>query len=131
VTRVLVTGSQTFTDESRILEVLSEYAVPGAVLVSGHCPRGADYFAERIWEEVFHLEVEKHPARWNEHGKSAGFVRNQEMVDAGADVCLAFIDYCRRRTCTKPKPHYSHGTAHCARRAEIAGIPVRRFRRST
>jgi hypothetical protein len=54
---------------------------------------------------------EPYPADWS-FGKSGGPVRNQKMVDAGADVCLAF-----------PLPD-STGTVDCMERARIAGIPT-------
>lgn len=56
--------------------------------------------------------VERHPAEWDKHGKAAGPIRNQKMVDLGATVCLAF-----------PLPG-SRGTAHCMSAARKASIPV-------
>lgn len=126
--RILVTGSRTWSDRAKVLEVLSEYAAPGAILVSGRCPRGLDHIAETIWTEHFGLEVEPHEADWDTYGKQAGFVRNQEMVDSNPDVTLAFLDHCVDRKCKRQPGHDSHGTSHTARRSEVAGIPVRRFR---
>lgn len=93
--RILVTGSRDWTNDYAV-----QYQLVGAwqargepsevVLVSGACPTGADRMAEDValargWR------VERHPADWDKHGKRAGFLRNQEMVDLGAEVCLAFI----------------------------------------
>lgn len=50
-------------------------------------------------------------ADWNEHGRAAGPLRNQAMVDSGADYFLAF------------QYNGSSGTADCIRRAYAAGIP--------
>jgi hypothetical protein len=66
------------------------------------------------------------------HGSSycpqAGHRRNQAMVDTGPAVCLAFIAPCDSATCRKPKPHDSHGVAHCMAAARTAGVPVREVR---
>lgn len=67
--------------------------------------------ARDIARNVFWLTEEPHPADWS-WGNGAGMHRNQEMVDLGADVCLAFI---------RGK---SSGTRDCADKAAKAGIPV-------
>jgi hypothetical protein len=57
--------------------------------------------------------VEPHPADWKRFGrKRAGIIRNAQMVQAGADQCLAFIR------------NYSHGATHCSQLAVKAHIPT-------
>jgi hypothetical protein len=81
--------------------------------VHGRAP-GADQIADRA-ALGYGCRTEVHPADWGAYGGSAGPRRNAEMVAAGADLCLAFI---RNR---------SRGASGCARLAEKAGIPVRRY----
>jgi hypothetical protein len=109
--RVLVTGSRTWTDTTVLRDALTQawQQYPGAVLVSGACPRGADRLAEQCWAR-WGGRVERWPADWHRHGRAAGYRRNRDMVHAGADLCLAFI---RAR---------SPGATHCATAAQRAGI---------
>jgi hypothetical protein len=74
--------------------------------------------------------VEPYRADWYPDGafdRTAAFRRNQRMVDSGADVCIALLRECRKPGCKRDRPHWTHGTADCIRRAERAGIPVRRY----
>jgi len=82
------------------------------VIIHGGCPTGADAHAAQ-WAFDFDVREEVYPANWEMYGKAAGLFRNQQMVDAGADVCLAF-----------PLGE-SRGTRDCVRRAVEAGIPVK------
>lgn len=114
--RILITGSRRWTDRYRI-ETALRSATAGrnsheVTVVHGECPYGgADIIAAAIADRIGYV-VEPHPASWKVHGKAAGPIRNQEMVDLGADVCLAF-------------PHAdSRGTWDCVKRADAAGIPV-------
>ncbi len=110
--RVLVTGSRTWTDRATIKKVLSELP-PQCTIIHGGCETGADRIADEVAKELG-LRTEVHPARWDEEGRGAGPLRNQRMVDEGADFCLAF---------RQPGP--SRGTDDCVRRAKAAGIEVR------
>jgi len=146
--RILVTGSRDWDDGSVIHEALWEqvlYLAPGlrepTTLVSGACPTGADRIAEMI-ADSYGLIVERHPAKWRKknvwgeevYDGAAGFKRNKEMVDLGADICLAFIKTCNKPECQilvgdqfMAPDHGSHGASHTADLAEKAGIPVKRF----
>lgn len=121
--RVLVTGSRDWkrihTVFAALDTVLAEQPNQDIVIVQGACPTGADRLAF-LWAaaerpEKTRISTESHPADWAEHGRAAGPIRNKLMVNAGADVCLAFIR------------NGSRGASHTAQLAEAAGIPVRRW----
>lgn len=139
--RILVTGSRDWPDDYAVDDTLSDVEQqrddPGApfVVVHGACPTGADAYAAR-WVEGWrgypveggeYVTEEPHPADWDTHGRAAGFRRNAEMVNLGADLCLAFISDCTSPRCIRSDPHPSHGATHTADLAEKAGIPTRRF----
>lgn len=73
--------------------------------------RGADRMCAQ-WAEENGWAVESYPAQWEEYGRSAGYIRNQKMVDSGADLCVAF-----------PLGD-SFGTRNCIKIAKKAGIPT-------
>ncbi len=113
--RILVTGSRHWSDPGVIADAIDmALALLGRpeqwTLVHGACPTGADEMADTVAAFIGNDNVERHPARWDAEGKAAGPLRNQRMVDLGADICLAF--------------HLpgSRGTDDCIRRAQRAGI---------
>lgn len=134
--RVLITGSRSWTDQKMVWgaldyihgQFLEAHPTDGEelIVVHGDCPKGADTLAAqwvaRRRTAGARVSEERHPADWS-RGKNAGFVRNQKMVDLGADLCLTFIDQCMNPRC-KPWPHGTHGSVHCATVAATAGIPV-------
>lgn len=109
--RVLVTGSREWADCYTIYRALQRLSEKHSIIVvHGDCPTGADHLAERAARKLG-VPTERHPADWS-LGKKAGPLRNQKMVDLGADLCLAF-----------PLPG-SRGTLDCMRRAKAAGIKI-------
>lgn len=116
--RILITGSREFTDvvtmHAAISAAVDEFG-SNAIIVHG-AARGADQLAD-VLAETHGLTVERWLAAWELHGHRAGHIRNQAMVDKGADVCLAF----------RVEGLPCNGTRDCASRAARAGIPVQWF----
>lgn len=116
--RILITGSRDWTDYQTIFDAIQEQQVnyeKDTVLISGNCPTGADHMAEKV-AETLGIRIEYHPADWKQYGKRAGFIRNKEMVDLGATVCLAFIK------------NNSKGATMTAKLAAKAEIPMLVYR---
>lgn len=123
--RLLITGSRNWTNLTiltRTLDLLTQ-GKEDVVIVHG-AAKGADLMAAR-WAEANHLRVEAHPVtkdEWDTNPRSAGILRNVRMVNLGAECCAAFAMPCTRVRCNRPEPHVSHGTEHCLRAAQHAGI---------
>lgn len=139
--RLLVTGSRTWTNQVLVVQALWDavvelrkcprHGIPDCSPILNGCTHnpnlpvtlvhggaeGADAIAHTVWgtnqhpEEVHLIE----PTEWEEHGKRAGYLRNKRMVDAGADLCVAFIK------------NQSRGATMTAAMAENAGIPTWRI----
>jgi hypothetical protein len=113
--RVIVSGGRDWRDVATIRERLKQLPT-NTVLVHGACPfGGADRIADDLSWALFQRPAERHPpAVKPRHPGFAGECkkRNQEMVDRGADLVLAF-----------PTPA-SRGTWDLVNRAKRAGIPV-------
>ncbi len=74
---------------------------------------GMAYGADQLplyWEHLSNVTVEKYPAKWDEHGRGAGHIRNQQMLDTGIDLVIAFKG--------------GVGTADMVRRAKKANVEV-------
>jgi hypothetical protein len=107
--RVLVCGDRNWTDKQKIKDRLSQLP-QWAIIVEGEA-RGADSLARECAEELG-MEIEAYPANWKKYGKAAGPVRNQQMLDSGIDLVIAFHPYITS----------SKGTKDMVRRAKLARI---------
>lgn len=88
------------------------------VLIEGEA-RGADTLARKAGE-LLGYSILPFPAKWGEHGKAAGPIRNQQMLDEGhPDVVFCFHDDLEN----------SKGTGHMAKAAKKAGVPVYNIRK--
>lgn len=112
--KILVTGSRNLASAMTVVEYLDHYKdlYPDMRLVVGDCPTGADQFA-REWARSNDVPVSVVVADWKTHGKAAGPLRNQRMVDTHKpDHLLAFFQ----------EGEANRGTRDCVRRAQAAGI---------
>lgn len=98
--RIIVAGSRDFDDYSLLKLTLKEYIngldiadLSQVVIISG-AARGADTLGEYFTYD-YQIAVRRFPAKWDELGKRAGWVRNAEMAKYAAEkhgVLFAFWD---------------------------------------
>lgn len=86
---IAVVGSRSFNDYSKVKSILDKFLKHGIKLVSGGAA-GADTLAERYAKEN-DLEITVLKPEWNKYGKRAGFMRNEDIIDA-CDIVVAFWD---------------------------------------
>lgn len=116
MTRVIVCGGRDYADMAQLSETLGNLKRDGLTIIEGGA-RGADAMA-RTWALVNGVRHETFAANWRAHGKAAGPIRNQRMLDEGEpDLLIAFAG--------------GSGTADMVRRAGRAGlttiiVPARR-----
>lgn len=114
--RVLVCGGRDYADIETLYRELDRIHVrtPITCIIEGGAS-GADYLASR-WSAKNDLsEHARYKADWTLHGKAAGPIRNQRMLDEGKpDLVVAFSG--------------GRGTADMVRRARTAGVKVREQR---
>ena len=112
--KLLITGSRDWTEYGVILEAIRN---SGCTIVIRGNARGADTLGKTA-ALALRYEHRAYPAKWDVHGKAAGPIRNQEMLDKEhthdhpIELCLAF-----------PLAQ-SRGTYDMMRRAHKAGIQV-------
>lgn len=93
--KTAIIGSRTFTDYSFLCKKLEDFNI--TEVISGGA-KGADTLAE-AYAVQFEIPLTVILPNWNKFGKSAGFVRNKEIVER-AEIVIAFWD------------GYSKGTEH-------------------
>lgn len=121
MTRVLVCGGRGFNDRDALHRAMLKhipgvevrptgYSLPGdLVIIHGAAP-GADSLAAE-WAFDHMMRAEQFPADWKTHGRAAGPIRNQRMINEGRpDLVIAMAG--------------GRGTADMVRRARKAGIEV-------
>jgi 1-aminocyclopropane-1-carboxylate deaminase/D-cysteine desulfhydrase-like pyridoxal-dependent ACC family enzyme len=112
--RLLVCGGRDYYQPNMVavpLDILRGRALEkGAILVivQGGA-KGADQCA-REWALGRGVECETFHADWAKHGRAAGPIRNQQMLDSRPDMVCAFPG--------------GAGTADMVRRARAAGVEV-------
>jgi hypothetical protein len=116
--RVLVCGGRQYANYRFVWEVLRKLNEHHDVEAIIHgAARGADEWA-RMWVHKLantgdgpHPRAVAYPANWKKHGKAAGAIRNQQMLDEGEpDLVVAFPG--------------GRGTDDMVRRANKAAVQV-------
>jgi hypothetical protein len=88
--RILICGDRNWNDLQKVYDTLKEY--PNVEYVIEGEARGADTCG-KIAAEMLDIPVLKFPADWTKYGKSAGPIRNHQMLIEGKpDLILAFHD---------------------------------------
>ena len=117
--RVLVTGDREWDDRLIIETVIRGLADYDDLTVIEGGARGADRIAGD-WAAYAGVDYEEYPAKWSEHGKSAGPIRNRQMLKEGnPDIVVAFHNDLDN----------SKGTKDMVAAAVKAGVPVYHVRR--
>lgn len=87
--RVIVCGSREWSDVEAVRREID--ALPDDAIVIHGCCRGADLIADKLARERG-LRVSQKPADWSKHGKAAGPIRNQKMLDESEPhLVIAFV----------------------------------------
>jgi hypothetical protein len=110
IARVLVCGGRDFFDNRAVSDCLNALDPRPAVLINGGAP-GADRAAWLWAKRQPDVQCLVFNADWGIHGKAAGPIRNQRMLDEGKPTLVVAFPGGR-------------GTADMVRRARAAGVPV-------
>lgn len=86
--KLAIVGSRTYPDLDAVYNYVA--SLPDDTIIISGGARGVDRTAESAARE-FGLQVDIHPAQWGKYGKSAGYRRNADIVNA-CDELVAFWD---------------------------------------
>jgi hypothetical protein len=110
--KTIIAGSRSITDPKVVVEAVAASGFQITEVVSG-CAMGVDRLGEE-WARRQGIPVTRFPPDWNKHGRSAGIIRNNQMVDyvGFSGALIAIWD------------GTSNGTAHCISAAKREGRKV-------
>ncbi|MCK9234776.1 MAG: SLOG family protein [Gammaproteobacteria bacterium] len=113
--RIIIAGTRGFSDVGWFRKTLTDYLVKEhkgkhIAFISGDAPSGADNLIIK-WCELTPFECYKFTAKWNELGKRAGFLRNDDMSYEASHL-LTYWD------------GQSPGTKDMIKRAEERGLII-------
>lgn len=87
--RAIIAGSRDCTDRDVVGKAVAQSGFDVSLVISG-AARGVDRLGED-WAAAHGKPVERYPADWDTHGRSAGPIRNAQMADV-AEVLIAVWD---------------------------------------
>lgn len=109
---VLCCGSRYYSDYEKVVACLRSMDI--SLVISGGC-RGADALSVAV-AKYLNIPFVEFPANWKKFGKSAGIIRNTQMLNEGKpDFVLAFHSDLQS----------SKGTLNMIKQARKAGIPFK------
>lgn len=107
--KVLVCGGRNYRDWTMFSFFMDALEPKPTVIIHGGA-EGADFMAGK-WATIRQVAQRVHEADWDELGRAAGPIRNQEMLDVEKpDLVVAFPG--------------GRGTADMKRRARDAGVKI-------
>lgn len=109
--RVVVCGGRDFQSPAQVWRGLDaiHQSTPIKELMQGGCPTGVDRFAKE-WAAANGVKRWVCHAKWDQHGRAAGPIRNGRMLEWKPDAVVEFPG--------------GRGTADMVRRAKEAGVAV-------
>lgn len=110
--KILVCGDRNWKNPWIIYDVLSRLDKE-AIIIHGNA-KGADIIAGTFARTLGFKDVMVFPAEWDKYGRSAGPIRNRQMLDQKPDLVIAFHNDLEN----------SKGTKDCVTEAEKRGIEV-------
>jgi len=113
--RVIIAGGRLFNNYDLMCQtadrILASKSKTHKITIVSGAAKGADTLGARYAQDNGY-GLSTHYAIWETYGKSAGYIRNQEMADA-SDALIAYWD------------GQSRGTKHMIDIAEAKGMPTR------
>ena len=88
--KIAIIGSRTFNDYELVCKTIKELKLETMTYMVSGGAKGADSLGEQYAKE-HNIPCKIFKPDWNTYGKSAGFVRNKDIINA-CDIVVAFWD---------------------------------------